>query len=93
MFIELGANRVIEGRGDNVPDGKVTDFRRAAQATAEETVSFLWIEWPDKATRDAGMKKMMEDPCVPSTPDNPSMLFDGKSMILGGFEPVVEVKA
>src|SRR6218665_305286 len=69
MFIELGAIRVIEGWGDDVPDGKVTDFRRAVQATAEETVAFSWVEWPDKATRDAGMKQMMEDPRMdPSTP-------------------------
>eukprot|EP01036_Dinobryon_divergens_P040729 gene40729-53888_t len=94
MFIELGALRVIEGWGDDVPDGKVTDFRRAVQATADETVAFSWVEWPDKATRDAGMKKMMEDPRMdPSTPGNPPMPFDGKRMIFGGFEQVVEVKA
>ena len=94
IFIELGAIRVIEGWGDDVPDGKLTDFRRAVQATAEETVVFSWVEWPDKATRDAGMKKMMEDPRMdPSNPANPPMPFDGKRMIFGGFEPVVEVRA
>src|SRR5690606_8556904 len=62
IFLELGALRVIEGWGDDVHDGKVTDFRRSVQATAEETVAFSWIEWPDKATRDAAMKEMMEDP-------------------------------
>ena len=94
LFIELGATHVIEGRGDNMPDGKVTDFRRAVQATAEETVAFAWVEWPDKATRDAAMKKMVEDPRMdPSTPGNPPMPFDGKRMIFGGFEQVVEVKA
>ena len=94
LFIELGAIRVIESWGDDVPDGKVTDFRRAVQATAEETVAFSWVEWPDKATRDAGMKKMLEDPRMdPTNPDNPPMPFDGKRMIFGGFEAVVEVKA
>jgi len=69
LFIELGAIRVIEAWGDDVPDGKVTDFRRAVQTTAEETVAFAWVEWPDKATRDAAMKKMTEDPRMdPSTP-------------------------
>jgi uncharacterized protein YbaA (DUF1428 family) len=93
MFIELGAIRVTEAWGDDVPDGKLTDFRRAVQATAEETVAFSWVEWPDKATRDAGMKKMMEDPRMdPTTPGNPPMPFDGKRMIFGGFEPVFEVK-
>lgn len=94
MFIELGAIRVIEGWGDDVPDGKVTDFRRAVQATAEETVVFSWVEWPDKATRDAAMKKMIEGPRMdPSAPGRPPMPFDGQRMIFGGFEPVVEVKA
>ena len=89
IFMEFGATRVIEGWGDDVPDGKVTDFRRSVKATPEETVVFSWIEWPDKATRDAGMKKMMEDPRMdPST--NP-MPFDGKRMIFGGFESVVEL--
>ena len=94
LFIELGAIRVIEGWGDDVPDGKITDFRRAVQATSEETVAFSWVEWPDKATRDAAMKKMTEDPRMdPSTPGNPPMPFDGKRMIFGCFEQVVEVKA
>ncbi len=94
LFIELGATRVIEGWGDDVPDGKLTDFRRAVQATADETVAFAWVEWPDKATRDAAMKKMREDPRMdPSNPANPPMPFDGKRMIFGGFEQVVEVKA
>ena len=94
LFIELGALRVIEAWGDDVPDGKLTDFRRAVQATADETVLFSWIEWPDKATRDAGMKKLMDDPRMdPSTPGNPPVPFDGKRMIFGGFVPVVELRA
>lgn len=94
LFLELGALRVVENWGDDVPDGKVTDFRRAVQATAEETVVFSWVEWPDKPSRDAGMKKMMEDPRMdPSNPANPPMPFDGKRMIFGGFEQVYELKA
>ena len=35
-----------------------------------------------------------EDPRLdPSTPGNPPMPFDGKRMIFGGFQQVVEVKA
>ena len=90
MFLEFGASRVVEAWGDDVPDGKLTDFHRAVQATAEETVVFSWIEWPDKAARDAGMQKMMEDPRMdPSMP----MPFDGKRMIFGGFAAVFDVKA
>ena len=93
IFMEFGATRVVECWGDDVPDGKLTDFHRAVQATQEESVVFSWVEWPDKATRDAGMKKMMDDPRVdPSTPGALPMPFDGKRMIFGGFEQVVEVK-
>lgn len=38
------------------------------------------------------MKKLVEEPRMdPSTPANPPMPFDGKRMIFGGFETVVEV--
>ena len=87
LFLECGATRVVEGWGDDVPEGKVTDFRRAVQATPEESVVFSWIEWPDKAARDSGMERVMKDPRMdPAT--NP-MPFDGKRMIFGGFAPVV----
>ena len=89
IFIELGAIRCVECWGDDVPPGKQTDFQRAVQATAEETVVFSWVEWPDKAARDAGMKKMMEDPRM-DPKDNP-MPFDGMRMIFGGFQPVVDL--
>ena len=93
VFIEFGATRVIECWADDVPDGEVTDFRRAVQAKPEETVVFSWIEWPDKETRDAGMAKMMADDFDDERMDmgkNP-MPFDGKRMIYGGFAPLVEL--
>jgi uncharacterized protein YbaA (DUF1428 family) len=97
VFIDLGATRVVECWGDDVPDGKVTDFRRAVQAEADETVVFSWVEWPDKETRDAAMATMTEWMNNPEKGDprmdqkkNP-MPFDGMRMIFGGFRPVVEV--
>lgn len=89
VFLELGATRVLEGWGDDVPDGKQTDFKRAVHAKPDETVVFSWVEWPDKATRDAGVKKMMEDPRM--DPANNPMPFDGARMIFGGFSPVLEL--
>ena len=94
VFIELGASRILECWGDDVPDGKLTDFRRAVKAKANETVVFSWVEWPDKNTRDTAMNKMEElmktDPRMNSE-KNP-MPFDGKRMIFGGFVPVVTLK-
>ena len=92
--LALGATRIIEGWGDDVPRGTQTDFYRAVEAKDDETVAFSWVEWPDKATRDAGMQKMMEDPRMdPSNKDNPPMPFDGQRMVFGGFTPVVELRA
>ena len=94
VFMELGALRILECWGDDVPEGKQTDFRRAVQAKDDETVVFSWIEWPDKATRDAAMGQMEElmktDPRM--GPQNP-MPFDGARMIYGGFTPVVTMEA
>ncbi len=88
IFMEHGATRVVECWGDDVPDGKVTDFRRAVQAAEGESVVFSWIVWPSKAARDEGNQKVMADPRMKSLPDMP---FDGKRMIFGGFQPIVDV--
>lgn len=93
LFIELGATRIVECWGDDVKDGKLTDFRRAVQAKDDETVVFSWIEWPDKKTRDACMSRIEElmktdDRMNPET--NP-MPFDGKRMIYAGFSPVLDL--
>jgi uncharacterized protein YbaA (DUF1428 family) len=88
IFVEFGAIRVVECWGDDVPDGKLTDFRRAVQATQDESVVFSWVEWPDKAARDAGMEKFMKDPRMDAASECP---FDGKRMIFGGFKAVVSL--
>lgn len=97
VFMDLGALRIVECWGEDVPDGKTTDFRMAVKAEGDEEVLFSWIEWPDKETRDAAMAKMMEWMSDPSKadprmdPEKNPMPFDGKRMIFGGFAPVVEL--
>ncbi|WP_394692110.1 DUF1428 domain-containing protein [Hyphobacterium sp.] len=89
LFKDYGALSVVECWGDDVPDGEVTSFPMAVKATADESVVFSWITWPDKATRDAGMAKAMEDERMAGM-DTANMPFDGKRMIMGGFEAIVE---
>ena len=90
-FSRHGSLRLVEAWGDDVPDGKQTDFRRAVQAEEGENVVFSWIEWPDKGTRDAGWAKMMADPDM--HPEGGDMPFDGKRMFWGGFEIVLDTAA
>ena len=87
-FRENGATRVVETWGDDVPTGQKTDFARAAHATGDEVVVYSWVEWPDKATRDAGMPKVMADPRMQPSPAD--MPFDGKRMIYGGFTTILD---
>jgi uncharacterized protein YbaA (DUF1428 family) len=88
VFLEYGASRVVEAWGDDVPDGKVTDHKRAVKAEDGEVPVFSWIEWPSKQSRDDNWKKIMEDPRM--QPDHANMPFDGKRMIYGGFAPVLD---
>lgn len=89
-FLEWGALRVVECWGDDVPDGKVTDFKRSVATEGDETVVFSWCEWPSKAVRDAAMNKMQEDPEMLEGMKKPDQPMSMKRMIFGGFAPVVD---
>ena len=90
-FEEHGATRVVEAWGNDIPDGKVTDFRRAVQAADGENVVFSWIEWPSKAVRDEAWPKIMADPDM--QPDHANMPFDPKRMFWGGFDVLLDSAA
>ena len=83
-----GAIRMVECWGDDVPDGKVTDFKGAVKATGDEKIVYSWIEWPSKQVHDAAWPKIMQDERM--KPDHANMPFDGKRMIYGGFMPIVD---
>jgi uncharacterized protein YbaA (DUF1428 family) len=87
IFKECGALSIVECWGDDVPAGKLTSFPMAVKCEPDETVVFAWITWPDKAARDAGMAKSMEDDRMGPHMDMP---FDTKRMIFGGFEVIVD---
>jgi uncharacterized protein YbaA (DUF1428 family) len=86
LFKEFGATRIVECWGDDVPDGKLTDFRGAVKAKDDEVVVFSWIEYPSKQVRDEANKKMHADERMASM----EMPFDGKRMIFGGFAPLLD---
>ena len=88
VFKEYGALSVTECWGDDVPEGKLTSFPMAVQRKPDETVVFSWITWPSREVRGEGMKKVMVDPRIEEGM-NP-MPFDGKRMIYGGFQVIVD---
>ena len=85
---EVGVKRMVEAWDSDVPEGKVTDFRKAVDAKPEEKVVFSFFEYPSKAERDAANEKFRSDPRMQEMGAN--MPFDGKRMIMGGFDAIVE---
>lgn len=84
VFKEYGALEVVECWGDDVPEGKLTSFPMAVQRKEDETVIFSWVVWPSRAARDEAWKKLMADPRM--DPKSNPMPYDGKRLIYGGFE-------
>ncbi len=88
VFKEHGALKVVECCEDDVPEGILTSFPMAVKRKADEAVVFSWILWPSRNVRDEGMKKVMADTRL--QPDKNPVPFDGKRLIYGGFEMLVE---
>ncbi len=88
VWLEHGAIGYWETIADDVPYGELTSFPRAVMAKDDEVVIFSWAVYPDKAARDATMKKVMADPRLTGPMDK--MPFDAKRMIFGGFQAFIE---
>ncbi|MCK2182779.1 DUF1428 domain-containing protein [Halomonas getboli] len=88
VFKEYGALKVVECWGDDVPEGELTSFTMAVQRRPDESVVFSWLVWPSREVRDQAMARIMEDPRL--SPEANPMPFDGKRLIYGGFEMVIE---
>lgn len=88
VFKEHGALSVVENWGDDVPEGEVNSMQTAVLCAADETVVFSWVTWHSKESRDAAWEKVMADPRM--QPENNSMPFDGRRLIFGGFETILE---
>ena len=92
IFRDMGATRLVEAWGDDVPEGKVTDFKGAVKAEPNEAIVFCWIEYPSKEVRDSVNDKMNDPEVQKSFGAMGEMPFDGKRMIFAGFEPIVDEK-
>ena len=88
LFEEAGVRRFVEAWADDVPDGKVTDFRKSVNAKPDEDVAFAFFEYPSRQERDSATEKFRNDPRLKEI--GAKMPFDGKRVIIGGFEAIVE---
>lgn len=88
VFKDHGALKITEAWGECVPDGEVTSLPMAVKCGEDETVVFSTVVWPSKEARDSGWEAIMEDPRM--HPDNNPMPFDGKRLIFGGFDVILE---
>lgn len=87
VFKDYGALHVVETWEDDVPDGEVTSFPMAVKKQPDEAIAFSWIIWPSKEVRDTAWQKVMEDPRM--DPNENPMPFDGKRLIYGGFNTIL----
>lgn len=90
FFKSLGAIEFVECWGDDIPDGEVTSFPMAVKAQHDETVVMSWIIWPSRDVRMRAYERMQEDSAMEEMMKD--MPFDGKRIVFGGFERIVDLK-
>lgn len=91
IWRELGALEFRECMGDDVKPGKLTSFPQSVNLEDGEVVFFSWIVYESRAKRDEVNDKVMKDPRMAEWMKPENMPFDGKRMVYGGFEMVVDV--
>lgn len=84
LFKEYGAIAVTECWGEDIADGQLTDFKKAVLLQDGESIAVSWVTWPDRAARDAGWEKLMQDDRMMQL----DLPFDGKRMIFAGFDMI-----
>lgn len=91
IWREHGALQFRECIADDVKPGKLTSFPQSVQLKDDETVVFSWIVYESRAHRDKVNDKVMSDPRMAEMMKPESMPFDGKRMIYGGFDVLVDL--
>lgn len=86
---DYGAIEIFENWEEEVPDGEITDYRKAVKAKPGEKIVVSWVIWPDRETGALAHKGMYADERLVALGEMP---FDGKRMILGGFAPILSYR-
>jgi uncharacterized protein YbaA (DUF1428 family) len=93
VWLEHGALEFKEYIADDVQVGKLTSFPRSVKLKEDEVVLFSYIVYKSRAARDRINKKVMGDPRLKDMMEGKDTPFDGKRMIYGGFETLVDLAA
>ena len=90
IWRDHGAIEFRECVADNVKPGQLTSFPQSVQLKEDEVVIFSWIIYESRAKRDEANDKVMNDPRMAEFMKPENMPFDGKRMMYGGFEMMVD---
>jgi uncharacterized protein YbaA (DUF1428 family) len=91
IWREHGALQFRECIAEDVKPGELTSFPQSVNLKADETVIFSWIVYKSRAHRDEVNDKVMKDPRMAPLMKPEAMPFDGKRIIYGGFEVLVDL--
>jgi uncharacterized protein YbaA (DUF1428 family) len=91
IWREHGALEYRECVAEDVKKGKVTSFPQSVKLKQGETVVFAWIVFKSRAHRDRVNAKVLKDERLADMMDSDAMPFDGKRMIYGGFDVIIDV--
>lgn len=91
IWREHGALQFCECIAEDVKPGKLTSFPQAVNLEPDETVMFSWIVYESRARRDEVNDRVMKDPRMAEMMKPEAMPFDGKRMIYGGFEVMLDL--
>jgi uncharacterized protein YbaA (DUF1428 family) len=94
VWMKHGAISAVEAVADDVPDGVVTSFPMAVKLEPGEVVVFSFIKYRDRAHRDEVNALVFADPRMQRFQGEGASAnwpFDGRRMIWGGFEVLIDV--
>lgn len=91
IWREHGALEYKECVADDVKPGKLTSFPQAVNLEDNEVVFFSWIVYESRAKRDECNDKVMKDPRMADMMKAENTPFDGKRLIYGGFDMMVNM--
>jgi uncharacterized protein YbaA (DUF1428 family) len=91
IWREHGALQYRECVAEDVKPGELTSFPQAVDMKEDETVFFSWIVYNSREGRDLCNEKVMKDPRMAEMMKPENMIFDGKRLIYGGFDMLIDL--